>query len=220
VLWMVGGVEVEEWGSSVASAGKVVTSSKVDKFLVEEGWWEEAAHLEVGRSSPGVCGLAGWLYVVGGLTGTAPSDGNRRRQVLGSVCRYREGEEDWEELPPLPSPCVYPALVALGEELWVMGGLDSLSQATADVWVLDTTSLAWRAGPPLSQPRRGAMAFLHGNRIFVCGGTDGGLKQVDSCEVLEQGSRRWEVGRLPSKSWRCPVVGVTVRTPVRLLHTK
>lgn len=63
------------------------------------------------------------------------------------------------------------AAVALGSDLYVLGGVKSdTGESTDEVWILDTTSGAWRTGVPMLADRISFSAAAIGNQIYVAGG--------------------------------------------------
>jgi len=210
-IYLVGGVHVEDWGGTQGSAGQVVTSTSVDRYLVSEGRWEGVTPLEEARSSPGTAVIGGCLYVLGGL---------RKREMVDSVCRYDPVLETWDSLPPLPQSCVYFTLLVRGTCLWLIGGLNKDYKARRSSLILDTSTLEWREGPLLRQARQGAGGWVYNNRLYVCGGAGDNLKYIDSIEVLDEKKGLWEPAKIAVKTWSSSIICAGTRQPLRFFNQK
>lgn len=76
----------------------------------------------------------------------------------------------WAEAPPIPGgPIQETAAVALGDDVWVIGGLTSFTDHTSAVWVFDTVARTWSAGPSLPQPVHHANAAVVDGSVYVVG---------------------------------------------------
>lgn len=91
-----------------------------------------------------------------------------------------------------------PAAAALGKKVYVIGGfVGQTNDPTADVWVYDTATRRWSAGPPLPAPRGGAAAVVLDGRIHVIGGGNN-VSTLASHTVFDPATRRWsEAAPLP-----------------------
>jgi N-acetylneuraminic acid mutarotase len=76
----------------------------------------------------------------------------------------------WAAAPAIPGgPIQETAAVAVGTDVWVLGGLTTFTDHTAAVWVYDTIGKTWSAGPDLPQPMHHANAAVVDGSIYVVG---------------------------------------------------
>lgn len=87
---------------------------------------------------------------IGGIGGEAPAPG-------------------WYDLAPLPAPLQENAVVALGGEVYVVGGFDQLAQVVDRVEAYDPQSNSWRSAAPLPDERHHVNAAVVDGVIYVLG---------------------------------------------------
>jgi N-acetylneuraminic acid mutarotase len=76
----------------------------------------------------------------------------------------------WAPIASIPGGVIQEtAAVALDGTIWVLGGLTSFSDYSAKVWVLDTATGEWSAGPDLPMAVHHANAAVVGGSIYVVG---------------------------------------------------
>jgi N-acetylneuraminic acid mutarotase len=113
----------------------------------------------------------GEIYVVGG--GTAP----------GAQYAYNPTTNTWRTIAVLPTSggtCQSDNGFVLNNELWVVGCLGlAINQ---QVWIYNSGTNSWRAGPPYNVDHQGPGAALFNGRGFVVGGgaAGGGSTAVES----------------------------------------
>ena len=113
----------------------------------------------------------GEIYVVGG--GTAP----------GAQYAYNPTTNMWRTIAALPTTggtCQSDNGFVLNNELWVVGCLGlAINQ---QVWIYNSGTDSWRAGPPYNVDHQGPGAALFNGRGFVVGGgtATGGSNAVES----------------------------------------
>jgi hypothetical protein len=106
--------------------------------------------------------------------------------VLAVASLWPTGSPVWRSIDPLDDPVDWPGVVAVGGELWVVGGLlpaeegQEVGRAVDTVQIYDPELSQWRTGPPLRQPLDHAAVATDGQAIFVIGGQtdDDGKKAV------------------------------------------
>lgn len=149
--------------------------------------WEPVAGLNVPRDDFVTAVVDGQIWVLGGMTGDR---GNR----LESIEVYEPDADEWR-LSDMTMPQGLASFegVALGDEIFVFGGLDASSSATAFSAVLDTTTGRWRRLPALPHPRYAHTVTAHDGRIYVIGGeADSG--PVRAVDVFDPRQGTWSVG--------------------------
>lgn len=121
--------------------------------------WRNGAPMPDARVALGLAAVGGKLYAVGG-----------RGVEAGRVFIYDPAADVWSTARSnLPAPRARAAVVALGTDIYVIGGIED-GRPTARVDIFDTTRDAWRAGPSLPIAREGHAAALLDGRIHVLGG--------------------------------------------------
>lgn len=106
------------------------------------------------------------------------------------------GEDAWRSLPTLPVALHHTATVAVGGELWVVGGYEQAGEGwtpTQEVWVLGPGEDSWRRGPLLPEPRAAhAAVALDDDRVVVIGGVGSEGRVLAS--TLVHGGEVWRPG--------------------------
>lgn len=95
----------------------------------------------------------------------------------------------WIEHPAVPGPVQDHAAVSLGDEVWVIGGIDDQQTTLDAVWIFDGT---WRAGPSLPTPLHHPAVAVHEERIYVLGGLLGRASTPSArAWVLDEAHTGW-----------------------------
>jgi hypothetical protein len=95
---------------------------------------------------------------------------------------YDINSNSWSVIPPSGgiSPAFYYQCVAVGDQVWRIGGLIPSQEGfaiTNEVWVLDPTTGQWSRHPsPLNVPRMSFAAGIIGTRVVVAGG----IKEIET----------------------------------------
>jgi N-acetylneuraminic acid mutarotase len=98
----------------------------------------------------------------------------------------------WSARASLPIPKQELAVVAVGERVYVLGGLDASGRSLADVSVYDARADAWTAVTPLPEPLHHINAAVVDGRIFVAGALRGGaFTAVGTTLVYDPGTNQW-----------------------------
>ncbi len=139
--------------------------------------WGTAPSLPTPRSAHAVVVAAGALYVLGGPGTTRVDRFDGRRWTLASH---------------LPGGIVNaPVAAAVGRVIYVIGGFIGATNTPTDrVWVLDTSTRRWHAGPKLPQPGGGGAAAVLGGQIHVIGGGND-RSTLANHWVLDPATGRW-----------------------------
>jgi hypothetical protein len=101
------------------------------------------------------------LYVVGGIGATA------------SVLIYDPATDTWTTGAAIPASRDHLAAVAVGDEIWAIGGRSG-GRNHPRVDIYDTGTDSWREGPPLPEPTSGAAEGVVDGVIYISGGEDPG----------------------------------------------
>jgi hypothetical protein len=133
--------------------------------------WQAVAPMPSGRFGHRMVALGGLVYVVGGLPGAGAGAGGVAEDVPTLI--YDPATGTWSEGAPLPLNRDHLAVVAVGEEIWAIGGrAGGMNHERVDIY--DPAADTWRDGPPLPFPVSGASEGVVDGVILVSGGEDPG----------------------------------------------
>jgi hypothetical protein len=125
--------------------------------------------LPVARSDLAAAVVGGTAYVVGGFDGT---------NLVSAVVATRDGAS-FQPAGQLVQPVRYPAVAAVGSEIWVVGGQLGTAESTrtggqtSDIQVYDPATGTTRVVGNLPVPLGHAAAFTLGGQLYVAGGRNG-----------------------------------------------
>lgn len=149
--------------------------------------WEMRSSLHVPRDDFVSAVVGDEIWVMGGMSG---SRGTR----LDSVEVYDTGADRWRMSDvTMPEGLASFEGVAIGEKIYVFGGLNAQSKASDFSAVLDTSTGRWRKLPPLPTARYAHTVTLHDGRVYVIGGESvkGAVEEVD---IFDPKSETWSTG--------------------------
>lgn len=107
----------------------------------------------------------------------------------------------WTLLAPMPGGARQEtSVVALGGEIYVLGGFDGSAQVVDRVEAYDPSTNQWRARAPLPFPLHHINAAAVDGKIYVVGALTGlGFVQSPNVLVYDPGPDRWEsLGEMPA----------------------
>ncbi|AKF05471.1 Kelch repeat-containing protein [Sandaracinus amylolyticus] len=167
-----------------------VDASQIDASVVDaatsSAWRSEPAVPERIQEITGAV-HGGRLWIAGGLDASG---------ATSSVVRIFDPDTStWSEGPPLPRPRHHAMMVSTGEDLYVIGGMETLEfDPLETAWVLREGASAWEEIAPLPEGRGAGIAGVIGDRIVVAGGnaTRGGL--ATSTLRYDVANDRWDAG--------------------------
>ena len=149
--------------------------------------WEPRSGLSTPRDDFATAVVGDEIWAFGGMTGDR---GNR----LDSVEIYNTRTEKWRFFDkPMPEGVASFEAAAIGDSVFLFGGLDSRSEASDFSAVLDTSSGKWRRLPPLPVPRYSHTVTLHDGLIYVIGG-EGGEGPVETVDIFDPQTGAWSTG--------------------------
>jgi N-acetylneuraminic acid mutarotase len=160
---------------------------KHDTLLFLGGWLEKGATGETfsyaggevkrsvtpalpqGRAQASAVCIDGDLYVIGGLT-----DGADFNTAMPSVIRLTPGEQQWRDRAPLPKPIGLSSIIALGNRIYLFGGMGPVGGTLADsddALCYEPENNRWIHLAPLPFARRGAaIVAIDDRHILLIGG--------------------------------------------------
>jgi N-acetylneuraminic acid mutarotase len=148
--------------------------------------WRTEVPLPIERQEHAVVAARGRLWVIGGF---------ERGTIVANVRVYDPRANTWTEGPPLLDARHHVAAVALGEDLYALGGLIGASfTPDAACFVLRAGAERWEMLPSLPVPRGAATAGVIGGRIVVVGGFGPARVLLERAVIYDPATRRWRDG--------------------------
>jgi N-acetylneuraminic acid mutarotase len=150
--------------------------------------WRSLAQMPEPHHHFGMAALDGRIYVSGGYR-DLPFGADTAR---GEVWVYDIGSDKWTEVADLPARRAAHAMVAVGGQLYVVGGV---GQEPATVFVYDPNLDTWRPfATPLPTLREHLTAAAIDGRIYVIGGRWSRQGNLATIEVLDPTAGTWSAG--------------------------
>lgn len=151
--------------------------------------------LPIPRTEAGGTYLNNRIYIVGGI--------NAMAQTLTSFMAYDIKKKIWNTLPDLPEKINHPAVVAIEEKVWVLGGFGPLGlrprgtmianwNPLDTVYVFDPKKNTWSKGPKLLEKRGGGSAVVENEAIWYVGGININKEPSASLFKLNLRSMQWQ----------------------------
>ncbi len=155
--------------------------------------WQARSGLNIPRDDFATAVVDDEIWVFGGLTGDR---GNR----LDTIEVYSTRTDRWRLLRRhLPEGIASFEAAAIGDDIFLFGGLDRRSEASSFSAVLDTSSGQWRRLPPLPVPRYSHTVTFHDGLIYVIGG-EGGNGPVEVIDIFDPDTEKWSTGAAMPKA--------------------
>jgi N-acetylneuraminic acid mutarotase len=188
----------EVGGKVYVAAGMVGNSGRplnlFEVFDPARNEWSDLPLVPERFSAAAGTALGSTMYVIGG-NGDAKDKAVDGRQVFAYDVRTRR----WTRRAQLPKVRTNLAAVALGREVYALGGLDPF-HATKSVFVYDPARNRWRAGTPLPEKLHALAAVTFRGEIWLIGGQDAAGKATNRVWIYNPKSRTWRPGpRMPRR---------------------
>jgi hypothetical protein len=165
-------------GGSATAAGSIQ--------IVHGGRTLSGGSLPSARADAGAVTIGRTAYVVGGYDGS---------KMDAEVVATTDGRS-YRPVAALRVPVRYPALAALGSQIYVFGGLGANGHPSSAVQLVDPSNRSVRVVGRLPVPLDGAAAGVLGNTIYLAGGrTPGGATRAIYA-FQPQGARFLRAGSL------------------------
>lgn len=158
--------------------------SAIDAELPE---WQPRPGLSVPRDDFATAVVDDHIWAFGGMSGD-------RGTRLDSIEVYDTRTARWRvDEATLPEGLAAFEAAAIGDDVFLFGGLDASSGASDFSAVLDTSNGTWASLPPLPHARYAHTVTLHHGLIYVIGG-DAAAGPVDSVDVFDPQTSSWSTG--------------------------
>ncbi len=149
--------------------------------------WQARASLGIPRDDFGTAVVGKEIWILGGMSGD-------RGSRLDTIEIYDTRTDSWRFFDQeMPEGLASFEATAIGDKVYVFGGLDGNTEASDFSAVLDTSTGKWRKLAPLPEPRYAHTVTLHDGLIYVIGGEGrrGPVKQVD---IYHPDTGAWSTG--------------------------
>jgi N-acetylneuraminic acid mutarotase len=185
-------------GKVYVAAGMVGNSGRplnlFEVFDPGERAWSDLPLVPEKFSAAAGTALGSTMYVIGG-NGDPKDKAVDGRQVFA----YNVLTRRWTRKASLPRVRTNLAAVALGKEIYALGGLDPFF-ATKSVFVYNPATNRWRTGTPLPEKLHALAAVAFRGEIWVIGGQDAAGKATNRVWIYNPKSRKWRAGpRMPRR---------------------
>jgi non-specific serine/threonine protein kinase len=138
------------------------------------------------RQEVAVLAARGRVWVFGGF---------ESGRIVANVRVYDPARDQWEEGPSLPLALHHTAVAAVGEDLYVLGGMTGLDfRPFAESWVLRAGATEWAPIAPMPAPRGAAGAGFVGGRVVVVGGVTSGGRVAAVTWLYDPRANTWREG--------------------------
>ncbi len=144
--------------------------------------WKLVSQMPAPRARFALARWRDWLIVIGG---EAPEG------ITDRVERFDLQRELWERGAPKPHPVAVAAAGALGDRIYVPGGVNPQGQPIDRVEVYEPQADRWSEGPSLPGPLAAYALAVAGDRLYLFGGWDGRRLQ-GTVWMLDPAQGRWE----------------------------
>ena len=130
------------------------------------------------------------IYVIGGMIGVSPLNARSDR-----IDAYDPVANTWNtSLTPMPTARAGMAVAAVGEKIYVIGGLLDTGHGSTDVMeIYDTTAGTWETAPtPLPGPNRHGMGcVVKENIIYIAGGFNTAEQELNTGYRFDTALESW-----------------------------
>ena len=179
----------------IFGGGAAASSSAVQRFDLATHRSSVVAQLAHPLSDVVAAQTPDGVFLIGGYDGHVP-----RREIW----RTRDGAH-FTRVAMLPVGLRYPAVTSIGTTVYIAGGT-SPSGSSSRVFALDARTGTLRELAPLPSSTANAQAFTIGGKVFVAGGTSGGIYRIGS-PVMRVGALRVSNGAAVSLPTTALVIG-------------
>ena len=157
------------------------TSSRVEAYVVDEDRWIELPDLPSPRHHPAAAALEdGTIVVTGGTDGIMGWDPEDNAWALAPDA------DEWTALDPLPEPRWGHRLLAMDNQLILIGGHGGEDTL---LWTFED---GWQRGAPIPEPRDHLGAVVVDDEIWVVGGRHDDIKHT--VDLYEPATDSWRDG--------------------------
>ena len=123
--------------------------------------------------------------------GLLVTGGSKRGLAMDQCWLYHMATKTWEAMPPLFTARRYHRSVALGDGVYVLGGMDVDSNVLGSMECLNVKQREWAPMPWMPEPVFYPMVATYGSKIFAFGGRQIPLTDVCCTQVFDTTEKQW-----------------------------
>ena len=184
-LWVMGGRV--PWALNTGLVESINLNSLKPQTLINSDWM-----MPDSISNASSAAIGSKIYVVGGLRDT---NGDGIEEAQKSLQIFDTTSKTWSYGKPLPKALSQAAVVALGNKLFVFGGIDDYGTVLRSNYMYDPATNAWAARKAMPTSRTFAQAIRLGttNKAMVVGGFYSPYlgTEYDVVEVYNANTNTW-----------------------------
>lgn len=177
--------------------GKFKFLTTVEIYYPEEDRWEAGPDLLQPHDYPASTLLDGKIYIIGGHHPDATEGGPQTDPAFSFSERWSPGAAEWEALAPMPTPRFAASAVAVGNAVWVLGGVAFTPQGFNEYDRIEAYHPqlgAWAPSPiTLPWPSAGQGTSVVDGRLYSFGGFRGDEGIGPHGAVCGLAQKRWSV---------------------------
>lgn len=158
-------------------------SAEVSVYDPADDAWKGAPAVPSPRHHAAAAGLDGTVYVSGG--GPSASDWTPQ----ATVWALDPDAATWRDLAPMPEGRLGHRMLAIGQTLYVIGGVGDSGRVLA----YDVAGGTWMAGAEMPSPRDHLAAVVVDGEIWAIGGRSGGQNH-GRVDIYDPGTDHWREG--------------------------
>jgi glucose/arabinose dehydrogenase len=194
-------------GKLYVVGGKLPSGPQSTTYVYDpatDGWTTTASLPGPAVENPTVVALNDRLYAFGGST--APFSG-----AVSNAAVFDPASGAWTALAPMPTPRGGATAQAIGNKLYVAGGMGGNGQSLNTVEVYDTQTNQWTTAAPMTTRRDNPGSAVFNGRLYIFGGrtrnADGSVidAALASVEMFDPATNTWSA-RAPMPSGRRTMV--------------
>ena len=182
-IYLIGGTRIEVNKNGVFARQAITGLVEVYDPLTSR--WEKRADMPTARSVSDAVVVGSKIYVLGGLVRFG---GDLAGRFVPRIEAYNPKTDQWHQLPDMPMFKFGFLTVAVGNEIYTLGGINNEIRDTDAVDVYNPTVNKWRQIEPLTIPKL-IMAAVANGKIYTLGSIVGDFKFSPIVEAFDTGFR-------------------------------
>lgn len=111
--------------------------------------------------------------------------------IYGKMYRYDATKNKRIRIPKMPTTIFDFTTATIGNQIFVIGGINYNSQYLTSMMIFDTSTQCWKAGPSLPIPLAGAAATVFQDYIIVTGGKHDDNAMSNQVFIFDTLTQQW-----------------------------
>jgi N-acetylneuraminic acid mutarotase len=163
------------------------TTGRMAAYDISQDEWIKRRRLPKPTNHPGVVGLDGKLYVLGGRRKSA-------KRTSDALFRYTPRTNRWNRLPDAPIARAAMGLAVKGDRLYAVGGHLKGNFEVRRLEVYDVSQRTWRRRAAMPTGRNHLTAVFAEGELWAIGGRQEGGENLATVERYDPGANEWSDG--------------------------